>query len=192
MSADIEGVLREMSLAEPESVIRFLRKGDRIRKSAGVSYIIDDAEIYKQLGEWKDGEELYKSIINYFNSEERGRLFGLCGNGEEVCFSEVLKLKRGECLEKSILFQLALQDRNLCYLVRGIVQEPNQKYGILHAYNIFFSGRKGHLVDIQNPLVDNNGGIVPFTAPITGINDSGFFIFDKGFLRSEVFGLCSG
>jgi hypothetical protein len=161
-----------------------LEKGDTIQKGWGTHYLIDDPNIWLEIvPSWNEDSNnlkvawIYSAIYNH-GFENRGEGFtnkklqqAVLASGSEVPFSEVIQLNMSECTEKAILLHLALQDRFECFLVNGMVYEPNGGMPIgAHHFNIIIRPGVGpYLVDVHNPIRHVNGGVSPrdaFMIPI--------------------------
>ncbi len=160
--------LEVLSRKKPEQVIKELKIGSKVSKSMGLKYIIDNPEIYTQLGNFPEGFILYNPIRNHFDSPEG--IKDLFRDRKEIPFSRVYQNQAGECLEKAILLHLSAQKSRRAFLINGCLCEDSD-YASPHAYNILFDGERGFLIDVENPLeIDSTGKVIrPYTAPILEI-----------------------
>ena len=156
-------------------VIKELKKGDRVYKRFNdLWYIIDDPNIDRRLGKFPDGKIPYKIIAQSLkgSTEELENLFG---DSHELPFSKAFNLGLGQCLEKSILTQLAAQRRRDSFLINGILCKEDDKINTFnHAFNIVFKDGYPYLVDTQNPIGEKPNGDYekPRIARILGISPS--------------------
>jgi hypothetical protein len=93
--------------------------------------------------------------------------------------SEFLKSGVGECAEKTILFQLAVQDAIKCFSVFGRLTEEQQDTDGKHAYNIIIDKNSASLVDAHNP-VSSGRYFIPFIFPIKKLRQKEFELCDEG------------
>jgi len=173
----IKEYLENLSKENPTQVIRKLGEGERVSKSQGLKYIIDNSEIYKQLGNYPEGAILYNPVHNHFRNC-RKEIMDLFRYSNEIPFSRAYDNQVGECLEKAILLHLSAQANEEAFLIIGNLSKDND-YTEFHAYNIIFKSEKPYLIDTENPLAkDSNGKIVrPYVAPILEIKENdGHFV----------------
>lgn len=178
MNSEIRQCLEELAESYPKVVMSKLEKGSVVQKSMGLSYEIDDAEIYRQLGDYPVGTVLYGPAHRALESS-LGKLFTLFNGRERIPFSEVFNAKLGECLEKAVLVQLSAQKGEASYLINGVLEEEDVVGAGAHAFNIVFRNGNPYLVDAENPLRKDETGIVtnPYLAPVLGIDEkTGQFI----------------
>ncbi len=188
----VRETLNTWAVTNPEQINPQLELGQRIKKSFGLSYIIDDLEADRLLGEFPGIP--YGPVYRGLESSQ-SRIRALFDGRKELPISEVVKAGLGECLEKSILIQLAAQRCTNSFLINGCIelQSDGIRIGNPHAYNIAFFGKDPYLVDAENPLVVTSEGKIthPYIAPILGIqNKFGDFevpeIWKQGRLYSVV------
>jgi hypothetical protein len=150
-------------------IIKKLELGDKVEKSYECSYIIDDVNIDKQLGNFPEGTFPYGPINRKLKSAHR-KILELFEDSDEVLFSKAYELGIGECLEKAVLTQLHVQKKEGGFLIIGCFAEEDG-YVERHAYNVIFKNGKPFLVDTHNPLQrDSQGNIThPYIAPLIEI-----------------------
>jgi len=160
----INNCLQELSISAPHAVRTGIKLGDKISKSLGIAYEIDDISISASNSNTTE----YWAIHNALKSDKR-KILEAYGNNRVIPFSKVVKLGVGECLEKAVLLQLALQRKErTSFLINGCL-ELDEGYGIPHAFNILI-GKQGNpvLVDVENPL-ETSQGLVHCVCPIIDI-----------------------
>lgn len=175
---EIRQCLEELAVSYPKVVMSKLEKGSVVQKSMGLSYEIDDTDIYKKLGDFPEGAVPYGPAHRALESS-LGKLFTLFNGRERIPFSEAFNAKLGECLEKAILVQLSAQKGEASYLINGVLEEENVVGAGGHAFNIVYRNGNPYLVDAENPLrKDETGKITnPYIAPLIGIDEkTGQFI----------------
>ncbi len=213
---DIKQYLEELAQNRPHIVQTKLERGSLVPKSWGLSYEIDDPEIFQRLGNFPEGMVPYGQIYRALTSS-MGRIWqlfdqeGIEMDGREVLpFSRVFESKLGECLEKAVLVQLSAQKGRDSFLISGLLGEDDGtrwyhgggfskdlnwytqrlRGGMYHGFNIVFKNGEPHLVDAQNPLVeDSNGKIHPYIAPIIGINSAGEIQVPREWQKNRVYAL---
>ena len=188
---NIKEYLTKMAEKHPKSVIANLSKGSKVQKSWGLYYEIDDIEIDKNLGEFPKGAVLYGPIYRTLKNSQR-EIMELFNRDSKISFSKVYNKGLGECLEKSILVQLAVQRGGEGFLINGCFSEENGIGVSPHAYNIVFRNKKPFLVDVQNPLrIDSNNKITnQYIAPILGINeDYGEFLVPEEWKQKRIYSI---
>jgi hypothetical protein len=157
----------------PGTVVGSLKKGDKVRKSAGFSYIVDDVDIDRVLGRFPDGAIPY-GPINRALRDSGKEIYDLFKDSNEVPFSRAFNRGVGVCVEKAILVQLSAQRDRESFLVNGCLEE-NGPGASWHGFNVVFRDGDAFLVDAHNPLSVNSDGLVvkPYIAPIFDI-DNGY------------------
>jgi hypothetical protein len=185
LSTQIEDCLQNVYETNSNLVRPRLNVGDRLQKSLGCDYEIDDFNVYKKL-EGYDHESIpYGPVSRALKTVPLGnlKLFQDSKRQENgrtiVPFSKVLESGIGECLERAVLMQLASQDVRRSFLISGLASMDQDKFVSRHAYNVVLSGNQPFLVDVQNPLeVDSDGKVThPYCAPLEGLDiDSGRFV----------------
>ena len=162
-----------------------LNIGDRIEKSWGCDYEIDDFNVYEKLESYDPKNIPYGPVSRALKTILFGnfKLFQDSSRVENdrtiVPFSRVLESGIGECLERAVLMQLASQDFRRSFLISGLVSLDHELCVSRHAYNVIFSGNNPFLIDVQNPLaVDASKKVThPYCAPIERLDwDSGRFV----------------
>jgi hypothetical protein len=185
LSTQVEDCLQHTFETNPNLVRPRLNVGDRIQKSSGCDYEIDDFNVYEKLEGYNPESVPYGPVSRALRTVLNGnfKLFQdskLQENGRTIVpFSRVLESGIGECLEKAILMQLASQDVRRAFLISGAASMDYDSCLSRHAYNVVYSGNKPFLIDVQNPLaVDaDKKSIRPYCAPIDGLDlDSGRFV----------------
>ena len=174
---NLKDILNDFEKKNPNAVKRRINQGDLIEKSLGLSYEIDDLEIYKQLQGFKEGSVPYGPVHYALKSDANAirNLFekeGYTKKDKKVLkFSKVVKAGLGQCLEKAILSHLATQNQRDSFFINGALS-LGEEFAENHSYNVVYFNEKPHLIDIENPLrVDENKKIThPYAAPIDGIN----------------------
>ena len=171
------------------TVILRLNVGDRVQRSLGCDYEIDDANIFHYL-EGYDPEGIpygpvYRALktlpfatMPFFRKstvkKENKRTI--------VPFSEVLKGGKGECIEKAMLMQLASQELRKSFFIKGSLEIESESGAGEHAYNIIYSGKEPFLIDVENPLETDKTGKVtrPYCPRILALNlDSGELLVNE-------------
>ncbi len=180
-----------MAEEHPKSVIANLSKGSKVQKSWGLYYEIDDVEIDKNLGEFPKGAVPYGPIYRTLKNSKK-EIMEEFNENSKIPFSKVYNKGIGECLEKSILVQLAVQRGREGFLVNGCLAIEDEVGVSHHAYNIVFKDKKLFLIDVQNPLrVDSTGKVIhPYIAPILGINeDYGEFLVPEEWKQKRIYSI---
>lgn len=156
-------------------VIGDLKKGSRVSKSMANLYQIDNPEIHKVLGDFSRLDIPYGPVNRKLKSDSFiiKQLFekeAQSNNGSRVLpFSRVVDSGVGECLEKAVLFQLAVQNKFPCFLINGAHYLDND-FCDYHAFNILFNQGKVYLTDVENPLAKGQDGkVFPYIVPINSI-----------------------
>ncbi len=163
--------------ARRENVARRLVIGDPIQRNLGSFYLIDDLGIGRVLGEIKPGTIPYVKVREVIRSNpaESQRLFAEEGTpipeGRSLNFSRAVRAGFGQCVEKSTLLQLAVQDNMEVYFVMGALKEDGRANFDLHAFNIAPIGGKQHVIDAENPVKDEQDKEYPYIVVILGINE---------------------
>lgn len=170
---EIKQYLETLSLTHPNIVSSKLNKGDLVKKSfGGASYEIDDPEIYKKLGDFPEGAVPY-GPINRKLSSLKDPIIHLFMKDSIVPFSKAYEMEIGECLEKSILVQLAAQGKKDSYLIRGCLGIDTDIGVGFHAYNIIFKDNAPFLIDCELPIAKGASGNIthPYIAPVLEIKE---------------------
>lgn len=175
---DIKQYLEDVAIEYPRIVSSRLAKGGIVNKSCGYAYEIDDPEIFRQLGNFQEGYVPYGHI--YRTLRHAGGIRDLfahegkkCGTKLVIPFSKIMDSKIGECLEKSILVQLAAQKGRESFLIKGVLEQNCEAGNDYHAYNVVFKEGAPFLVDAQNPII-NDTEVIPYIAPILSIEKGTF------------------
>ena len=172
METELKLYLESLAEHHPKEVIERLSIGDKVQKSAGLIYEIDDINIDKKLGNFSEGAIPYGQIYQTLKNSQGG-IYALFNGLSEAPFSRIYNARIGECLEKAILVQLSAQRGRKSFLINGNIAEDD-KVGVgSHAYNVVFKNGKPFLVDVQNPFgKDSTGKItLPYIAPIIGVKE---------------------
>jgi hypothetical protein len=169
---DTKEYLRDISERHPATVTGSLKKGDKVRKSLGLLYNIDNVNIDKKLGNFPKGAVPYGEINRALKSD-MGGILRVFGDRFEIPYSEMFKAGSGECMEKAILVQMAAQRGRESYLIDGVLAVDGEVGVSHHAFNVVFRDGKPHLVDSENPLMLNIEGndSIPYIAPVLGVRD---------------------
>lgn len=163
-----------------------LKKGDLVSKAGGCKYIIDNPGAVLDL--FVEGNSIpYTKIHNFFfpNQPEIRELFR---QDKIIPFSKMVNACLGECLEKAIAMQIVLQSLpgfEKASIVAGNMRPKGEEYLECHAYNIAKHEGQWGIIDVENPLLKNNGNIVPFITPAAEI--SGRKIITPGYNGREYF-----
>ena len=163
---DLLKLLNHLSEKHPHHVTSKINQGDLIKKSMGLFYEIDDPDIKPILSQ-VPGNGIYSKVYNHFwkFGSKVTDLFkdATRQNGKSVIpYSVAVNNRAGECLEKSVAFQLANQNRTNCFMISGSLMEDINDFANFHAYNIAQKDDRLYLVDCENPLVPSNDqGIIP-------------------------------
>lgn len=173
--------IEELLETSNEEIFSELKNGDRITKVAGMKdriYVVDlenilNSPMFQPLKEKTYLDEIYNKInkiIFYPNNDETKGEFNL---------SDVLRSRKGDCVEKSALFQITMdllkkKENHRFYgkksfYVSGLISGLNDPID-LHAFNIITSKDGNFLVDVQNPLTIK-GIKVPYIVPIRKMDD---------------------
>ena len=121
---EIMQCLEELAESHPRVVMNKLEKGSVVQKSMGLSYEIDDTEIYRQLGDYPAGTVPYGPAHRALESS-LGKVFNLFNGRARIPFSEAFNAKLGECLEKAVLVQLSAQKGEASFLISGVFEEDD-------------------------------------------------------------------
>lgn len=168
-------ILRKLSRKFPGNVVERLEQGQTIEKSSGLSYLIDNTEIDRRLGDFEEGVIPYGQIYKGFRGSP-GDIFKQFNGRKVIPFSEIFDKGLGECLEKAILVQFAAQRKESSFLINGVLCVDSEEGAGFHAYNIVFRNGSPILVDAQNPaMVGSDGKVYPYTAPVIDIKEDGVF-----------------
>ena len=161
-----------------------LNKGDLVQKAGLTYYEIDDPQIFKNLGDFAPGAvpfgEIYRrlkprktEIMKMFDKKGTKR------DGKTVLpYSKIFQSNIGECVEKSILAQLAAQESRDSFLINGLIGFDNDVGVDYHAFNVIYKEEKPFLVDVTNPLAsdDDRKVLQSYIAPLTGIENGEFVV----------------
>jgi len=159
-------------------MVRRLKKGDLVDKSSGLTYRIDDiGKVLSLVGEHPDFP--YGPIHRMLKSDAekiRG-LFHKEGTEHEgkrvLPFSRVVECGLGECLEKSVLSHLVLQEATFIedqFLVSGNISHyPDPSQIEFHTYNIAKRNGEWVLIDTENPHRVKDKKTVPYIVPIKSV-----------------------
>ncbi len=174
----VESYLDTLKIMYPQHIIGKLDVGDLIEKSLSFKYEIDDLNIYKNLGKFPDGAIPYGLIHRLFKNSKEGILNNF-KNNSVIPFSLACDTGMGECLEKAVLMQLALQPYYKSFIINGCFCDDNSLGVDYHAYNILFKNGDIFLIDSQNPLKKDDNGIIthPYIAPVLGIDKQDYSSF---------------
>ena len=177
-SKQIKQRLQDIAQSHPYIVHSHLKKGDTVKKSAGLKYEIDDVNIHKKLGNFENGVVPYTRIYHALLPSQ-SKINGIFNGSEQISFSRAMNAGIGECLEKSILVQLAAQGGRDSFLINGLVSEDHH-FGIgYHAYNIVFKNENPFLVDAQIPRYIDGQRCEPFIVPVTAIEGEFILLPDE-------------
>ena len=182
-SNEIRECLHEIGKYLPRNVKSELKKGDMVEKSMGLSYEIDDPELYKRLADIPPGKIPYGKIFKHFRTDEAKTHSVFQQEGEQrndtrvLPFSKVYEAETGECAEKSIMAQLFAQKERDSFYVSGGMSFGTDDFLNRHAYNIVVIDGTPVLIDVENPqcMGYDNGKAEwrPFIAPVIGIAGDG-------------------
>lgn len=168
VNSDLE-LLRRFSREKPRSVISKLSLGDIVHKSAGLTYVIDDDQIVRRLGDFPKGAIPCGAIYRKLKGDSSQVVKHFLGRSQ-IPFSEVFHAGLGECLEKSVLVQLAAQEQEESFLISGALEQEGEVGAGFHAYNLVARQNQLFLVDAQNPVrVEADGKVHVYVAPVEGI-----------------------
>lgn len=190
IGTELASYLETLSDKYPRQVIGRLDRETKVQKSIGLTYIIDDVDIDKKLGEFPEGAVPYGPIHRTLRNSQR-EIMDLFNGSAEIPFSRAYEAGIGECLEKAILVQLSAQRGRNALLINGSLTKDDDFAGA-HAYNVVFNDGKPFLVDAQNPLaIDSTGKIThPYIAPIFGIEgDYGDFVVPEGWKQGRTYSI---
>lgn len=158
MTHEIHEQLETLAQMEGSNVYTDLKKGDEIRmnyQSYTAGYLMDQPNFFRRT--IRDGQDIFNATLDAYlafknDSAQRLRMIKELGcptpRGKLVPYSEFFNRGIGLCAEKSILFQLMVQDSLPSFLIFGTTQDKN----MFHAYNVFFHENNPLLVDVQNPI----------------------------------------
>ncbi|MBU2503455.1 MAG: hypothetical protein KJ879_00150 [Nanoarchaeota archaeon] len=163
----------------PLALIDQLKEGDVVNKSSGLDYEIDDIKkVLSKIGESKDFP--YGKINGMLRSDAEAikALFdaeGQTRKGKKVLpFSRVVEEGLGECLEKSVLSHLFLQNFPQVhehFLVSGNIGSDDGEVGY-HSFNLAKRNGNWVVIDTENPHEKKNGKVIPYIVPIQGVQAS--------------------
>ncbi|MCW8966221.1 MAG: hypothetical protein OQK82_06005 [Candidatus Pacearchaeota archaeon] len=176
--SEIRNDLEAIAKISPDSVIRIINEGDRVKKSLGFDYKIDDVQAVRKICDHSNRtpDVYYAAIFNHFNNPYDVTTESLFNNNSFVDnkrkvlpFSRVLEKQVGECAEKAISMQLNIQDKVESSYISGWMSIDDD-FAVPHAYNIMLSPKKGpFLIDVENTnFVD--GKLRPYIVPISEID----------------------
>ncbi|MFP4567607.1 MAG: hypothetical protein ACLFN8_01555 [Candidatus Woesearchaeota archaeon] len=161
-------------------VIKNLSIGDVIRKGHGLSYTLDSSSFVNTLqvkGSKLDFEKVYKAF-----SGGMLEVKNLFKDKRTVPFSEAINKCIGECLEKSIMTYLLLDnvvgiEENM--IVNGSLSAVGSGKVGQHSFNVTKVKDSWYLIDSHNPLQVEP--FVPFYNVVQGIkiNPGLPFVFDE-------------
>ncbi len=171
----IKEYLDELTHALPSTHFSRLDVGTIVQKSWGLNYEIDDINLDRLLGDFPLGAIPYGAIYKALRTDQSAIRQHFSGSNQ-IPISRMINAGLGECLEKSVLVQLAAQRNRDSYLLNaGMITPDDQEIGLVssHAYNIVFRDGIPYLVDNQNPKrVDRLGNVKKvYVVPIVGINE---------------------
>jgi hypothetical protein len=168
-----------------ESVIfTNLKIGDIIPKSDISAYLIDNVTLPDRLKNHTPGTVPLTQIANKF-SGGIGQIWDLFerhgtrkGDITIIPYTKVFEEGIGQCAEKGILTQLCAQTGRKSYYLNGYICIPEDGIELPepHGFNIIIKENVPHLIDVSNPLFDENGGSKPCIIPISDINEDGEII----------------
>jgi hypothetical protein len=168
--------LKALAIARPQTVISKLGLGDVIQKSCGLGYVIDDLYLENKLKgfPFPIGSIPYGPIYRGFR-DSTSDIIKLFNGRENIPFSEAFNAGLGQCLEKSIMAQLANQRSGTGFLINGVLEINSEVGASPHAFNVLLNNSRLYLVDIQNPLEVNSEGKIatPYIAPMIDLLPSG-------------------
>ena len=165
---DVKTYLRDIARTR-RNIFSKIKEGDVVPKSRRYWYVVDNVEVFRQLGDFEEGVLPYGSINRYLHGP-RQEIVKLFGGRLDIKFSEAVSSRLGECLEKSLLAHLIMQRINPTFLVRGYMNYSEEIGGWLRAFNIYLTGKESFLIDTQLPI-QSNGGKKTFIVPIFGISE---------------------
>jgi len=196
MTKLIKSLEEIMKVDGQSSVFTDLKENDRMMKDAGVFYSLDLNKIFgsqkfNSIREARDLGDLYNAVRKIFDKPYKTL------QNRENNFSEAFESGNGECMEKSVLFQIAmdlfkksentpLSDKK-CFYVAGFIKSESEPFKG-HAFNIITSGKKGILIDSENPI-SYLGSESPYVVPAVGIDfkKSGKIIIPREFSHGRTY-----
>jgi hypothetical protein len=166
-----------------------VKQGDLIPKKTDSwhqwFYEVDDAEIHKKVGDldkdtkpmltiWQTLDHrfcdlgLFSDLAAVFMDEAEDRE----GILKVLPFSKIFEKGWGNCVEKTLLFQLWIQDKMDAYFVNGYLSwagKTGNDRGGPHSFSILFppEEERAYLIDINNPwalIYDGRKCLYPFSA----------------------------
>jgi hypothetical protein len=194
MTNEIQEQLEALAEIEGSNVYTNLKQDDIAALNfAGktVGYQINTPNYFRRT--ISSGQSIVNAAVDSYlafrnEPQERSRIISQYRNEEDapliVPYLEFFNKGVGLCAEKSILFQLMVQDSLPSYLVFGRTHMGNG----FHAYNVIVHQDNPTLVDVQNPVLRNQQQIVPFIGAITTLNQQEFVLNEN----SRKLGLAGG
>lgn len=166
--------LEKFARAKPSAVVNRLSRGSKLMKGLNLGYEIDNINADEILGVFPIGAIPYRVIHNVLRSNSF-EIMALFKGSEFIPFSKVMKAGVGQCLEKSILVQLAAQRAESSYLISGALELDNERGADFHAFNLVVRGDGVYLVDVENPISkDKKGNVLsPYVVPVKEITATG-------------------
>lgn len=150
-------------------------------------YVIDDVKVYRRVGNQPD-DAFFRALwfLNSFDGLTFQIMFPPAERGPEgriiAPFSRPIMRGYGECVEKSVLVQLAEQERGDCFLVYGLLAHAKAPRPSAHVWNVLWREGMPYLADAQNPAIVGKGGKkmeFPFVVPLEGMNERQFLIAES-------------
>jgi len=188
--SELSSYLERMAQENPKCVIGKIEEGQKVSKSWGLTYIIDDKDIDKKLGDYPEGAILYGPIHRALESSQK-KILKIFNGESEAPFSRAFEERVGECLEKAVLMQLSTQRNGRSFLINGCIEIDGDGIGP-HAYNVVIVKGEPFLIDTQNPLAkDKNGNVThAYVAPIIGFKEKyGDFIVPDEWKQGRVYSI---
>lgn len=166
------------------SVRKQLNEGDRVSIHSHYTndfWVIDDQDIHLKLPDFQNNDFPLEAIHNLFSIGNKKRAHLFDEEGEIVYagdipikyrtlpFSKAIEKRIGNCLERSILFQLSQQAFGPSFFVSGWAEIGDIQD--FHAFNILYGEGKLLLADVK-PRDSDNGIYKKYVVPIKGIDTS--------------------
>jgi hypothetical protein len=191
--SELKACLTELSKHDSYNIKTKLNPGDLVVKAFGVYfYQIDDVRLHERFGDISRLDEFLERLYHNLDPEQ-ANIDELFRESKVVPFSKAVNANLGNCLEKSVIVQLAAQQRTDCFLMGGFLDEESEEGlhpNIGHSYNILYGDGIPYLVDAQKPLIKDDGTIIPYAVPIIGLSANAEFIIPKPWHLCRTYSLC--
>ncbi|MBU2522947.1 MAG: hypothetical protein KKE23_01500 [Nanoarchaeota archaeon] len=187
-----------MEIEGQDRVFTDLKDNCMLDKSSRADYNIDLENIlnsahFVPLKESKNLNELYSTVRMVLGNPRD------CEQGNDKNFSEILKSGQGDCMEKSALFQIAMDffrktgnhplSGKRSFYVSAFLKTEFESDFSRHAFNIVTSEKENLLIDLENPLLDGENNEIPYIVSASIKQDSCEIVIPKKFAFGRIYHL---